>query len=46
MAGGMTQLTILTTVGSGDVLKTVILSTVGAGVSFVVTMLCRRIFKR
>lgn len=42
IAGGM-LLTMLSTIRSGDLVKTIVLSAVGAAVSYIVTMGCRKI---
>lgn len=44
-AGG-TLLTIIVNINSADVLKTIVLATVGAVVSFAVTLLLKTILKR
>jgi hypothetical protein len=43
--GGM-LLTLLSTIGSSDIIKTAVLSAIGAGVSFMITMVFRQVFKK
>jgi hypothetical protein len=43
--GGMV-LTVLSTLGSSDIIKTIVLSAIGASVSFIITVGLRRILKR
>jgi hypothetical protein len=41
-----TLLVILSSIQLGDILHTAILATIGAAVSFIVTLTCKRLFRR